>query len=1511
MDTLKRVSIKKFVKISVAFFVLLVSFQVVTLIALQFPSVQTVIGKKVADSVSDKIDGKISIGNVYFVFFNRIIVKDISIVSTDTSPLLDSLKKNYGQSDTLVACRKLSVTLDPINLLKLDLKLNTITLSDGVFNLQNEEERLTNLDRIFKLEKDTPKDTSNKGSVNLLANVLRLNNFRFTLNNPLRAESRGDSIINFSNLNVRDIYLNISDIHLRQDTLFASINKVSGKDISGFTLKELNGNARICGKEALVSDLYIADNYTRVNAQYFYMKYDSPKDLADFTQKVKLGISLKDAYLNFKTIGRITPSLYNSSLAFYLNGEVSGTVSNIRTNQLVATSESGLTFVDLGARIIGLPDISRTMAVAEIKRSSTTCYDLATIIASINNTPRIRFLSDLSPFVRYRFTGDLMGLLDDFVADGIIKSEVGNINLDLLFRNETGEGVRFDGGFSTENLDMGRILSNGLLGELSLKADVNAFFKNNGNGMEISIDTVKISKMGFNGYEYSNIAASGRYTDKKFNGNVISHDPNIDLFFQGLISFGKGKENRYDFKALVPHINLAALNFDKRYSISELSFFTTAKFTSINNNYFNGRVDVNDIVYKNTIGDYKIGNIVLQSLQSNNIYTASLNSRFAKATYSGPAPLNKFVNKIADLVVLSNADNLLDRDSSKVYNNGNYRFSLQTFNTMDICQAVMPGLFIMDSTRVNVTIDNKNNFKGFARSGRLALNANFIKDFTLNVTAGEKKPAIADFFSKNIRLAGMRMDSSSINVNALNNEIDAAFSFKNDSTENNKADVISHISLMPGHRSLVKILDGSGISLEGERWKFTPASILFSDSSIVVNNLALKNNLQEFGLAGNISRYEPDSLHFGMKDFDIAIFNLFLNKSFDFRGYFSGNGVISDLYRSPKLFFDITGDSVSVYRNEVGKLKMMSKWDDSEKQLNLLVKSNLHGKPNFTATGFYKPDSTFLNLNASLDELSVGYFEPFLQGLISKSSGMLSGELNLSGPLDKLALTGSDCRFDNFRFTLDYTQVPYRVQGPVELNERGIFFTNLPIYDTFNGKGIVNGALTYNYFRDVAVNTKINFTNLQCLNTTEKDNEYFYGSAFATGSVDIKGPLDKIGIDIDVVSNPKTAIHIPLSSSATATQTKLLTFVEPDMWIDPYDTLSFNKSTVKNPTQLDVHLRANVTPQADIMIEIDKSVGDVIKANGNGLINMDINPAKDVFDIFGDYHVNTGSYKFVLAGFAAKDFTLQPGGTINLNGDIENTTLNLEAVYHTKASINTLIADTSSISTRRNVNCIIGMQGKMMNPELTFTIDIPDLDPTTKIRVESALNTQGKVQKQFMALIVSGGFIPDEQSGIANNTSILYSNASEILSNQINMIFHQLGIPLDLGLNYQPGDKGTNIFDVAVSTQLFNNRVVINGNIGNDPYGNNNRDVIGNIDVEIKLDNSGNIRLDLFSHAEDQYSTYNDNNNSQRSGVGIVYQKEFNSFKSLLRGKSKAQKAYEKQEREKRKKAQSRQKVKQ
>jgi hypothetical protein len=81
---------------------------------------------------------------------------------------------------------------------------------------------------------------------------------------------------------------------------------------------------------------------------------------------------------------------------------------------------------------------------------------------------------------------------------------------------------------------------------------------------------------------------------------------------------------------------------------------------------------------------------------------------------------------------------------------------------------------------------------------------------------------------------------------------------------------------------------------------------------------------------------------------------------------------------------------------------------------------------------------------------------------------------------------------------------------------------------------------------------------------------------------------------------------------------------------------------------------------------------------------------------------------------------------------------------------------------------------------------------------------------------------------------------------------------------------------------MFNNRVVVNGSVGNKQYTENAQtDVVGDLDIEIKLNKSGAFRLNLFSHSADSYTNYLDN--SQRNGVGLTYQTEFSSFGKFLR----------------------------
>jgi hypothetical protein len=61
----------------------------------------------------------------------------------------------------------------------------------------------------------------------------------------------------------------------------------------------------------------------------------------------------------------------------------------------------------------------------------------------------------------------------------------------------------------------------------------------------------------------------------------------------------------------------------------------------------------------------------------------------------------------------------------------------------------------------------------------------------------------------------------------------------------------------------------------------------------------------------------------------------------------------------------------------------------------------------------------------------------------------------------------------------------------------------------------------------------------------------------------------------------------------------------------------------------------------------------------------------------------------------------------------------------------------------------------------------------------------------------------------------------------------------------------------------------------------NQSDLVGDVDVEIKIDRTGRVRLTLFSHSADQYSNYLDQ--LQRNGIGLSYQEEFDDFRELFR----------------------------
>ena len=416
------------------------------------------------------------------------------------------------------------------------------------------------------------------------------------------------------------------------------------------------------------------------------------------------------------------------------------------------------------------------------------------------------------------------------------------------------------------------------------------------------------------------------------------------------------------------------------------------------------------------------------------------------------------------------------------------------------------------------------------------------------------------------------------------------------------------------------------------------------------------------------------------------------------------------------------------------------------------------------------------------------------------------------------------------------------------------------------------------------MDTHVQFDRMKVLGITDR-NSPIYGDVYGTGRVDITGPFEALVLNIDARTVKDGNLHIPLRSGGAQATGDLLVFTEPYVEVeeDPYEQMLAATRTTKKKTQgdLDVRVRVRATPAVTAHIDIGENS---LQGLGNGQINLRIRSGGP-FTINGDYTLSEGEFRFSTLDLVTREFTIRDGSSIRFNGDVMDSDLNVTGVYSTKAALSTLLSSSASADgVRRQVDCIINITDKLRNPQIDFDIEIPELDPGTEGLVSSALNTEDKVMKQFLYLLIANSFLPNEESGIitTGGSNMLYSNMSGIMAGQLNSIFEALDIPLDLGLNYQQNASGQNLFDVALSTQLFNNRVVVNGNIGNRRmYGTTTDEVAGDIDIDIKLNKPGTFRLNLFSHSADQYTSFLDN--SQRNGIGFAYQREFNSLGQFFR----------------------------
>ena len=278
----------------------------------------------------------------------------------------------------------------------------------------------------------------------------------------------------------------------------------------------------------------------------------------------------------------------------------------------------------------------------------------------------------------------------------------------------------------------------------------------------------------------------------------------------------------------------------------------------------------------------------------------------------------------------------------------------------------------------------------------------------------------------------------------------------------------------------------------------------------------------------------------------------------------------------------------------------------------------------------------------------------------------------------------------------------------------------------------------------------------------------------------------------------------------------------------------------------------------------------------------------------GKYTLDKGDYNFTLQDIIIKDFTILKDSFIQFDDDPLDAELGISAVYAVNANLTDLdesfAQDKDMNRTNVPVQAVLNVTGKMTNPEVNFDLNCPTLTQDAIRKVKSIVNTQDMMNRQIIYLLALSRFYTPEYTGAQSQNNELTSVASSTISSQLANILGQVSENLSIAPNFRSnkGDFSDIEVDVALSSQLLNNRLLINGNLGyrDKSLNANGSTFIGDFDIEYLLTKTGNIRLKAYNHYNDQ--NYYIKSALTTQGVGVMFKHDFNRFFDFLKPKKKS-----------------------
>ena len=1439
---------KKFKHICNGIIWTLIVLYLLLIVLMHLPSVQTFLGKEVAEALADKFGTKVEVGKVNLGFFNRIIIDDVMMYDQ--------------QGDSLIYASRLSAKIDYMAATQGKISVSSAQIFGLRANLYRQTAK-SPANFQFVLDSLASKDTTQHKPLDLHIGSLIIRRGAIAYNQRDVAPRSG--VFSPQHIRVSELSSHILLNHVTDNSIDLLLKKLSFKDESGFKLQSLHFKLQADRQKATLkefrllmprSELVLDD----LKATYrFEGKRFIPESL-----RFKGGI--QQSKITFADVASLVPALRHFDDAVFVSSRFSGTAKSISVPSLNLRTGSGS--INLQARGSYSHASSHPAWNADIANLNLSPAGVEFLAENLGS--KVKIPKEIQRLGTIHLTGKAKGYEKVLSAKGNIETDAGNISLQAIKNDD-----RIKASVDTRGVNLGRILDNRKLGTVVAKIDAHGTMKHifaKGN----------IARFDYGNYDFHNIEIDGDYDMKTLRGTASIADPNVNLSVKGDYQLGS---RLYALDAAINHLRPTVLGMkmhDPSYSLDNISI-------SANNKGKEGHLDIEaPFVSLYARGQYDLTTIYgsIMRLVADKLPTIPGISKHAAKGY------NDFTLQanITSAEVLQRMFGLPLSLNLPVHINGNISDAEKNVNLY----INAPNFSWDGSAFHDANIELNTIGDSLRMEARISQGLPYEKApvYRLRAAAADNNLSTLLYYAN---------QSSKLPITG---KIDARTQFF---TSDNGATGV-HVTVNPSEIMLGEkkwLLNPADIIYRKNELTVDMLNFSHGDQHIIINGKATPQatdsivaDLKDVDVAYILNLVNFHSVDFAGKASGKAVVKSIFQTpeayaNLDVKDFVFENGPLGTLHAK------------AAYDNQEGQINIDATAEDGPEHLTV-INGYVSPKRNYIDLGI-EAHNTSLKFMENFCGSFLNNVEAWCKGKLNVVGDLkninLVGDVVAHGRMHMKQL-GTDYTFNHLR--------AHAIPDDIQFEGDSIYdshYNGKHSHFALIRGGIHHKHLTrLSYDLDIDANNFLGFDTHEFGDDTFYGTVFATGTVGIHGKsgetiIDIDATPEPHSIFVYNVASPDAISAGSFIHWNDATPYIYRPY-SPDSDKDKKKDSSSDFSS-----DMRINFLVNTNPNLTLKLMMDDQTGDYITLNGNGVIRANYYN-KGGLDMFGNYVVDHGQYKLTIQNIIKKDFDFQPGGTIAFGGDPYNAPLNLQAKYTVNGvPLSDLSIGRSFSSNNIRVDCLMDITGTPGAPKVDFSMDLPTVNSDAKQMIYSVINSQEEMNQQVLYLLGIGRFYTQtknnqtsEDASQQSQTSLaMQSLLSGTISQQINNVLSSFvnSSNWNFGANISTGDEGFNNaeYEGILSGRLLNNRLLFNGQFGYRDNANATQSFIGDFDLRYLIFPNGNLSIHVYNQTNDRYFTRNSLNTQ---GVGLIMKKDFFNLRDLL-GIKKKSKDKEKEDKNKKK----------